>query len=134
MRTLAIIKPDAVRRKLVGLIISEIEVHDFAISAIRILQLSRDQAHSFYEAHREKRFFEELVDYMTSGGIYVLLLERRNAVDGWRLLMGPTDPATAGSDTIRGRFGLSKTQNTVHGSDCPESAAREIRFFFGDWT
>jgi nucleoside-diphosphate kinase len=132
MHTLAIIKPDAVRRKLVGHIISEIETHDFAITAIRILRLTSEQAAGFYEMHHGKPFYDDLISYMTSGRSFVLLLEKPDAVEFWRRLMGATDPAQAGAETIRGRFGLTLLQNTVHGSDSGPSAAREIGFFFGD--
>lgn len=131
-RTLAIIKPDAVRRQLVGVIISEIEMNKFAIAAIRTLRLSAEQAALFYEEHRAKPFFESLVSYTASGQLYALVLEKENAVEDWRQLMGPTDPALAGPLTLRKRFAIDIQLNSVHGADSPAMAAKEIDFFFGE--
>jgi len=131
-RTLAIIKPDAVRRQLVGVIISEIEMNKFSISAIRTLRLTGDQAALFYQEHRTKRFYESLVAYMSSGQIYALVLEKEGAVEEWRQLMGPTDPAKAGPLTLRRRFAIDIQLNSVHGADSAATAEREINFFFGE--
>ena len=131
-RTLAIIKPDAVQRQLVGVIISEIEMNKFAIAAIRTLRLSAEQAALFYEEHREKPFFPSLVSYTASGQLYALVLEKENAVEEWRQLMGPTNPELAGPLTLRKRFAIDIQSNSVHGADSPATAKREIDFFFGE--
>jgi nucleoside-diphosphate kinase len=131
-QTLAIIKPDAVQRHLVGIIISEIEKNDFRIAAVRTLQLSPEKAASFYAAHQGKPFFDSLVAYTASGQIYALLLEREHAVEAWRQLMGPTRPELAAAGTIRRRFAIDMQKNSVHGADSPATAAREIQFFFGE--
>ncbi len=131
-QTLAIIKPTAVRRKLVGNIISEIEQNDFHIKKITVTRLSPEKAAAFYSVHRTRPFFQELVSFMSSGPIFVILLEKDQAVDDWRDLMGLTDPFTASPGTIRYRFGQNTEENAVHGSDSPASAAREISFFFGE--
>ncbi|MCU0237285.1 MAG: nucleoside-diphosphate kinase [Acidobacteria bacterium] len=131
-RTLAIIKPDAVQRQLVGVIISEIEMNKFAISAIRTLQLTSARAADFYQEHRGKPFYDSLVAATASGQLYALVLEKENAVDAWRQLMGPTDPAKAGPLTLRRRFAIDIQRNSVHGADSPAKAAQEIDFFFGE--
>ena len=131
-QTLAIIKPDAVQRRLVGVIISEIEKHDFHIAAIRTLQLSPGEAARFYQAHKSKPFFDSLVAYTASGQIYALILEKHNAVEAWRKLMGPTRPELAAADTIRGRFAIDVQKNSVHGADSLPTALTEIQFFFGE--
>lgn len=131
-RTLAIIKPDAVQRQLVGVIISEIEMNKFSIAAIRTLRLTAEQAALFYEEHRAKPFYRSLVSYTASGQLFALVLEKERAVEEWRQLMGPTDPAKAGPLTLRRRFAIDIQANSVHGADSPETAAREIDFFFGE--
>lgn len=131
-RTLAIIKPDAVQRQLVGVIISEIEMNRFSIAAIRTLSLTGEQAAIFYKQHRAKPFFESLVAYTASGQLYALVLEKENAVEEWRQLIGPTDPAKAGQLTLRRRFAIDVQRNSVHGADSPATAEREIDFFFGE--
>jgi nucleoside-diphosphate kinase len=131
-RTLAIIKPDAVQRQLAGVIISEIEMKRFAITSIRTLRLSADQAALFYDEHRAKPFFEGLVAHISSGQIYALVLEREDAIEAWRRLMGPTDPAKAEPFTLRRRFASDIQRNCVHGADSPAKAKREIDFFFGE--
>jgi nucleoside-diphosphate kinase len=131
-QTLAIIKPDAVQRQLVGLIISEIEMNKFAIAAIRTLRLTAEQAALFYDEHRAKPFYESLVAYMSSGQLYALVLEKKDAIEEWRQLMGPTQPALAGPLTLRKRFAIDLQLNSVHGADSPATAAREIDFFFGE--
>ena len=131
-RTLAIIKPDAVQRQLVGVIISEIEMNKFAITAIRTLSLTADQAALFYKEHREKPFYDSLVAYMSSGQLYALVLEKDAAIEEWRQLMGPTNPAQAGPLTLRKRFAIDVQLNSVHGADSLATAEREIDFFFGE--
>jgi nucleoside-diphosphate kinase len=131
-QTLAIIKPDAVQRQLVGVIISEIEKNDFYIAAIKTKRLDIAQAALFYDAHRRKPFYDSLVQYMSSGQIFVLVLEKNNAVEAWRKLRGHTDPAQAGIGTLRQRFGIDLQQNSVHGADSVTTAKKEIKFFFGE--
>jgi len=131
-QTLAIIKPDAVQRQLVGVIISEIEMNKFTIAAIRTLRLTADQAALFYKEHGAKAFYESLVAYMSSGQLYALVLEKENAIEEWRQLMGPTDPDKAGPLTLRKRFAIDIQLNSVHGADSPAKAEREINFFFGE--
>jgi len=131
-QTLAIIKPDAVQRRLVGVIISEIEKHDFRIAAIKTLRMTSAEAARFYQAHRSKPFFDSLVKYTSSGQIYALLLEKDHAVEAWRQLMGPTRPELAEPETLRGRFALTVQQNSVHGADSLATAQNEIKFFFGE--
>ncbi len=131
-RTLAIIKPDAVQRQLVGVIISEIEMNKFAIPAIRTLRLTPGQAAFFYQEHRAKPFYESLVAYTASGALYALVLEKEDAVEEWRRLMGPTNPALAGPLTLRKRFAIDIQSNSVHGADSAATAKREIDFFFGE--
>ena len=129
-RTLAIIKPDAVQRQLVGVIISEIEMNKFVIPAIRTLRLTVEQAALFYQEHRAKPFYESLVAYMSSGQLFALVLEKEDAVEEWRQLMGPTDPPKAGPLTLRKRFAIDIQRNSVHGADSLATAVREIDFFF----
>ena len=131
-QTLAIIKPDAVQRLLVGVIISEIEKHDFRIVAIKTLHLTSADAAYFYQAHRGKPFFDSLVKYISSGQIYALILEKDHAVEAWRQLMGPTRPELAEPATLRRRFAIDVQQNTVHGADSLTTAPNEIEFFFGE--
>ena len=131
-QTLAIIKPDAVQRRLVGAIISEIEKNDFHIAAIRTQHLTSAEAARFYQAHRGKPFFESLVAYISSGQIYALILEKNHAVEAWRQLMGPTRPELAAPDTLRRRFAINVQQNSVHGADSLTTALNEIQFFFGE--
>jgi nucleoside-diphosphate kinase len=131
-QTLAIIKPDAVQRQLVGVIISEIEKSNFHITAIRTLRLSTAQASRFYEKHRAKPFFDSLVAYMSSGQLFALVLEKNGAIQAWRQLMGPTNPNNAEPKSLRRRFAIDVQQNSVHGADSPETAGKEINFFFGE--
>jgi nucleoside-diphosphate kinase len=126
------IKPDAVRRHLVGTIITEIEKNEFRITAIRTLRLKSDEAAQFYRAHRGKPFFESLVRYISSGQIFVLIIEKSGAVEAWRKLMGPTRPELAEAATLRRRFAIDVQQNCVHGADSPATALNEIKFFFGE--
>jgi nucleoside-diphosphate kinase len=131
-QTLALIKPDAVERRLVGAIIAEIEKNDFHIAAIRTLQLTVAEAKRFYQAHRDKPFFNSLVEYMASGQIFVLLLEKEDAVEAWRVLHGHTDPTRAEPGTLRRRFGIDVQRNSVHAADSSATALDEIQFFFGE--
>jgi len=129
-QTLAILKPDAVRRGLTGDILKRIEASGLKIVAMRKLQLSRADAERFYDVHKAKPFFSGLCDYMTSGPVVVAVLEGEGAIAKWRKLMGATDPKKADPGTIRKDFGLDVEQNSTHGSDAPETAANEISFFF----
>ena len=129
-RTLSIIKPDAVKRHLIGAILARFEQQGFNIAAAKMVQLSREQAEGFYAEHQGKPFFEPLVEYMTSAPVFVSVLEKENAVQDYRTLMGTTNPETAAEGTIRRDFALNQRENSVHGSDSPESTAREIAYFF----
>jgi len=129
-RTLSIIKPGAVRRNLIGQIISRFESSGLRIAAARMLQLSEEQAGQFYAVHRERPFYSDLVTYMTEGPILVMVLEGEDAIAKNRAIMGSTDPSKATPGTIRFDLAKNTTRNTVHGSDAPETAATEIAFFF----
>ena len=129
-RTLSIIKPDAVKRHLIGAILARFEQQGFNIAAAKMVQLSREQAEGFYAEHQGKPFFEPLVEYMISAPVFVSVLEKENAVQDYRTLMGTTNPETAAEGTIRRDFALNQRENSVHGSDSPENAAREIAYFF----
>lgn len=128
--TLAIIKPDAVARKLSGEILKQIEAGGLTPKAIRLLRLTRAQAEAFYAVHKARPFFNDLCSYMTSGPIIALALEADNAIERWRDLMGATDPKQASAGTIRKQFGIDVEKNSTHGSDAPETAAKEVAFFF----
>lgn len=130
-RTLAIIKPDAFSAGHCGAIIGAMQDNGFAMIGAKILRLTTDRAGEFYAVHRGKPFYGELVSFMSSGNIMVLALERENAIDHWRRTMGATDPAKAGTGTIRKRFGTTVSRNACHGSDGTETARTEISFFFG---
>ena len=129
-RTLAIIKPDSVKKNVIGKIIDRIEAEGFRIREMRLVHLTRDEAASFYVVHKERGFYEDLIAFMSSGDSVVLLLERENAIAHWRNVMGATDPAKAVPGTLRREFGFSIERNAVHGSDARETAATEIAFFF----
>ena len=131
-RTLSIIKPDATRRNLTGQIVARFEKAGLKVVAQRRTRLSRQQAESFYSVHRERPFFRSLVEFMTSGPVVVQVLEGENAIAANREVMGATDPARAAPGTIRKDFAESIEANSVHGSDGPETASNEIRFFFSD--
>ena len=131
-RTLSIIKPDAVKRDLIGAILARFEQNGFKIVAIKMVRLTREQAEGFYAEHQGKAFFEQLVDYMMSAPIVVSVLEKENAVQDYRALIGSTNPENAAEGTIRKDFALNQRENSVHGSDSMESAAREIAYFFVD--
>ena len=129
-RTFAIIKPDAVERNIIGRILEKVEGAGFKIVGIKKIQLTRSQAEGFYHVHRERPFFNDLCAFMSRSPVVVMALERENAILSWRELMGATNPANADAGTIRKEFGLSIEENTVHGSDAPETAAFEIPYFF----
>ena len=129
-RTLAIIKPDAVERGLIGDILSRIHDAGFQIVAIKSMRLTRTQAEGFYAVHRGKGFFGELTEFMSSGKVVVMTLEAENAIARWREVMGATDPAKAAAGTIRKSFGTSIQCNCTHGSDAADTAAFEIAYFF----
>jgi len=129
-RTLAIVKPDAVRRGLTGDILKRIEASGLTIVAMRKIQLSRADAEKFYDVHKARQFFSGLCDYMTSGPVVLAVLQGDKAIRRWRQLMGATDPKKADAGTIRKDFGIDVEQNATHGSDAPETAAQEIGFFF----
>jgi nucleoside-diphosphate kinase len=129
--TLVIVKPDAVRRGLIGEVLGRLERKGLRIEAMRRMRIDRDQAERHYDEHRDKAFFGELVDFITSGEVVVARVAGEQAVSVVRTLMGPTDPAAAPPGTIRGDYGVVITENLVHGSDSPESAKRELDLFFG---
>ncbi len=131
-RTLTIIKPDSVRKRNFGKIISRIEAEGFTILGLRKANLSRKQAEGFYAVHRERPFYRRLVEYMISGPVYIAALERDDAVTHLRKVMGATDPKKADHGTIRAEFGDSIEQNAIHGSDSDENARIEISFFFSE--
>lgn len=131
-QTLAIIKPDAVAAGVSGQIIDLIEKNGFAIVHMEKGELSAEEAAAFYEMHRERSFFGELVEFMSSGPIVVMLLERADAVAAWRDLMGATNPRDARVGTIRYMFATDVGKNATHGSDSLESAEKELEFFFGE--
>jgi nucleoside-diphosphate kinase len=129
-RTLAIIKPDAVERRLVGRIIQRIEESGFQIRAMKRVHLSKRDAEGFYAVHRERPFFASLTSFMSSGPAVVMVLEAPEAIKKWRTLMGATDPAKADPGTLRKEFAQSIERNATHGSDAPETAAFETGYFF----
>lgn len=130
-RTLSIIKPDAVAKNVIGEIISRFEKAGLHVVAGRMMQLSKEQAGQFYAVHAERPFYNDLVNYMTSGPVFVQVLEGENAIAKNRDIMGATNPADAAPGTIRADFADSIEANAVHGSDAEETAANEIEFFFG---
>jgi len=129
-RTLAIIKPDAVGRGLAAEILSRIHAAKFKIVAIKSLRLTKTQAEGFYAVHRERPFFKDLTEFMSSGKVVVIVLEAEGAIAKWRDTMGATDPAKAAPGTIRKELGTSIQNNSTHGSDAPDTAAFEIGYFF----
>jgi nucleoside-diphosphate kinase len=131
-RTFSIIKPDGVEKNLIGEIYKRFEGAGLQIIAARMIHLSKDQAEGFYAVHSERPFFNDLVAYMTSGPVMVQALEGENAILQNRTLMGATNPADADAGTIRADYAASIEENIVHGSDGPDTAAEEIKFFFGD--
>lgn len=131
-RTLSIIKPDAVGKNHIGAIIDRFEKANLRVVAAKMLHLSREQAEKFYEVHKERPFYKDLVDFMTTGPVVVQVLEGESAIAKNREVMGATNPAEAAPGTIRKDFATSIDENAVHGSDAPETAAVEIAFFFKD--
>jgi len=131
-RTLSIIKPDAVGKNVIGEIVSRFEKGGLQVVAMKMLQLDEDSAGGFYAEHKGKGFFDDLMEFMTSGPVIVQVLEGENAITRNRELMGATNPAEAASGTIRADFAKSIDANAVHGSDSPASAEREIAYFFKD--
>jgi nucleoside-diphosphate kinase len=129
--TLVIVKPAAVRRGLVGEVLSRLERKGLRIEDLRMMRIDRDLAERQYDEHRDKAFFNELVEFITSGEVVVARVSGEQAIAVVRALMGPTDPAAAPQGTIRGDYGLVITENLVHGSDSAESAKRELDLFFG---
>src|SRR3954466_12065697 len=129
-RTLAIIKPDAVARRVAGRILQRIEDEGFQIRAMRRVHLTKAQAEGFYAVHRERPFFGSLAAFMSSGPAIVIVLEAPDAIKSWRTLMGATDPAKADAGTLRKEFAESIERNATHGSDATETAASEIGYFF----
>lgn len=129
-RTLSIIKPDAVGKNRIGNIIAKLEQGGLHIVAAKMLHLTQEQAQAFYKVHKERPFYHDLVTFMTSGPVLVLVLEGSNAVLKNRDIMGATDPQKAAQGTIRNEFAVSIDENAVHGSDSPENAKTEIDFFF----
>ena len=128
--TLSIIKPDCVGENQIGNIIEYLEREGLSVIAAKMMTLTQEQAKIFYEIHKDRPFFQELVDFMTSGPILVMVLEGENAVSRNRQIMGPTDPSKAPAGTIRADFATSIEKNAVHGSDSPQTAKDEISFFF----
>lgn len=129
-KTLAIIKPDAVKNNLIGQIIATITGAGFKIKAMKMVRLTKDSAGGFYEVHKARPFYNDLVEFMTSGPCVPIALEKENAVAEFRKLIGATDPAEASEGTIRKLFAASKAENAVHGSDSDENASLEISHFF----
>lgn len=129
-RTFAIIKPDAVKAGHTGAILSRIEKAGFRIAGMRLQHLSKREAEGFYAVHRERPFFGELTNFMSSGPAVLLALEAQDAIAKWRDLMGATDPAKADAGTLRKEFGTSIGNNATHGSDAPDTAAFELGYFF----
>ncbi|MGH6647769.1 nucleoside-diphosphate kinase [Aquabacterium sp.] len=129
-RTLSIIKPDAVAKNVIGQIVARFEGAGLKIAAAKLVQLSRQEAETFYGVHKERGFFKDLVDFMVSGPVFVQVLEGEGAIGKNRDLMGATDPKKAEKGTIRADFADSIDANAVHGSDAAETAAQEIAFFF----
>ncbi|MBQ0725119.1 MAG: nucleoside-diphosphate kinase [Cycloclasticus sp.] len=131
-RTFSIVKPDAVAKNVIGQIYARFESAGLRIIASKMIHLSRDQAEGFYGVHKERPFFKDLVEFMISGPVMVQVLEGENAILKNREVMGATNPAEADAGTIRADFADSIDENSVHGSDAPETAAEEIKFFFND--
>ena len=129
-RSLSIVKPDAVAKHGIGAVLARIEQGGLRVVAGRMLQLSRAQAEAFYAVHAERPFFSDLCDFMTSGPVFVSVLEGDNAIVRYREVLGATDPAKADAGTVRADYGTDVEKNAAHGSDAPETAAQEIAFFF----
>jgi nucleoside-diphosphate kinase len=131
-RTLCIIKPDAVRKNVVGEIVAMLSQAGFRILGMKMIQLSQSDGEKFYDVHRERPFFGGLVEFMSSGPVVTIALEKENAIADYRTLIGATDPAEAAEGTVRRRFASSKGENAVHGSDSVENGRNEIAFFFAE--
>ena len=129
-RTLTIIKPDAVQRNLTGKILARLEDEGFVVLGMKMVYMSKSDAERFYAVHRERPFFNDLTTFMSSGPAVPMVLQRQNAIETLRQVMGATNPAEAAEGTIRKEFALDIEKNSIHGSDSPESAAMEIPFFF----
>ncbi|OGD36029.1 MAG: nucleoside-diphosphate kinase [Candidatus Aminicenantes bacterium RBG_19FT_COMBO_58_17] len=129
-KTLAIIKPDATKKRIIGKIIARIEEEGFTIVKMKLAQLTRDEAKGFYIVHKEKGFYDSLTEFMSSGPVVLMVLEAGNAIRLWREVMGATDPAQAKPGTLRHAYGFSIERNAVHGSDARETAEWEIVYFF----
>jgi len=130
--TFTIVKPSAVSMGFIGPIVTQITENEFKVVAVKMLHLSKDQASSFYAIHQGKPFFDGLIESITSGPVVVAVLQKDNAIDDYRKLIGATDPAKADEGTIRKRYGIDMGRNAVHGSDSDENAIIESRFFFSD--
>ena len=131
-KTFAIIKPDAVERNLIGKILERIESNGFKIAGMKKTQLSQKEAKGFYYVHKERPFFDSLTEFMCSGPVVLLVLEKENAITAWRDLMGATNPEDAKEGTIRKDFALNIEKNSTHGSDSAENAVFEISYFFSE--
>jgi nucleoside-diphosphate kinase len=131
-RTLSIIKPDAVRKHYIGAILARFEKSGFTPVAMKMVQLTEQQAQGFYIEHEGREFYPALVEFMTSGPVLLLVLQAENVIASYREVIGTTDPTTAAPGTIRADFAETTRYNAVHGSDSPESASREIAYFFAD--
>jgi nucleoside-diphosphate kinase len=129
-RTLAIIKPDAVKKRIIGKIVQRIEEEGFTIAKMRMAHLTKDEAKGFYIVHKDKGFYDSLCEFMSSGPVVLMVLEAENAIKRWREAMGATDPAQAKPGTIRHAHGFSIERNATHGSDARETAEWEIAYFF----
>ena len=132
-RTLAIVKPDAVANNATGDILATIEANGFRILGMKMLHISKDEAKGFYAVHAGKPFFDSLTDFMSSGMVVVLALEKDDAIKAWRDLMGPTNPANAAEGTIRKKWGSSIERNATHGSDAEDTARFELSYFFAGY-
>ncbi len=132
MHTLAIIKPDAVGNGKTGKILAHLEDAGFVVRAARLMRLSQTEAEAFYEVHKERPFYSSLVAFMTSGPCVPMVLERDDAVNHLRAVIGATDPAEAAAGTVRQLYAENKERNAIHASDSPENAAREVAFFFAE--
>jgi nucleoside-diphosphate kinase len=131
-RTLAILKPDCVRKNLQGEVLSRIQKAGFKVLAFKQIRITREEARAFYAVHQSRPFFGFLVDFMSSGPCVPIALEKENAAEDFRVLIGATDPAEAGEGTIRKLFADNKGENIVHGSDSPENGQIEVAFFFSE--
>ena len=131
-QTCAILKPDCIEKAVMGKVIERIEAEGFLIQALKMIRLTTPEAEAFYAVHRDKPFYAKLITFMTRGSVVVMVLERADAVDTFRQLIGATDPAEAEAGTIRKQFAENITINIVHGSDSDKNAKREIDFFFSD--